>query len=190
MIPLLIPFVAVAAAIALYYSRNDETQTVGENVPENSGSTKSLDDLHPWFRARYAKVVERMNRDGYPTKVNATYRSKADQLAAYERGNSKVKQSYHGVEGKDGKRESFAADVQDARYPLEISPGKVHPKQAEYFIKLRNAAREHGIRTGGEFSKTNPDLAQYGLGWDPGHIEPAPESGLTISRLHSGFRPD
>ena len=67
-----------------------------------------------------------------------------------------------GLDGYDDKPASLAVD-------LHIYGESVH-KTVQFYKRLRDLSVKAGLRSGGNFKKTNPHWKQFGLGWDPGHV--------------------
>ncbi|HXQ32542.1 MAG TPA: hypothetical protein VN843_00835, partial [Anaerolineales bacterium] len=74
---------------------------------------RKLQELYPGFRARIEAVLKEIERSGYRPRVQAAWRSPAEQLEAYRRGTSKVQYGFHNVTGAGGEKESLAADIWD-----------------------------------------------------------------------------
>jgi hypothetical protein len=151
-----------------------------------------LAELYPQFSARVQKVIDTLESKGIRPRIQDAWRSPADQLKAYNDGNSKVKFSFHNVTSADGKQEALAVDMLDDDTPTNASKS--------YLLQLAAAAEEAGLVTGIRWGvptvkmvKAIDDAIAAGkwdahvkIGWDPTHIQP---TGITIAEAKSGKRP-
>jgi len=137
------------------------------------------------------RVLDRLEAQAFRPRIQDAWRSPADQLAAFERGTSKVKFGFHNVTGAGGVKESLACDVLDDDHPLG--------PPTRYLLALAIAARAERVHTGILWSLP-PGLAagvaaaiadgdidrQVKVGFDPTHVEPV---GITIAQAKAGERP-
>lgn len=49
--------------------------------------------------------------------------------------------------------------------------GETEERKVEFYKLLRSKVRKSKLKSGGDFGHSNAHWAQYGLGWDPGHVE-------------------
>ncbi len=154
-------------------------------------NAEKLAQLYPTFAKRVAKVITVLEADGIRPRIQDAYRSPADQLIAFNKGNSKLKFGFHNVTGDDGKPESLAVDLLDDDSPVSMT--------AAYFLRVAVAAQKNGLVTGIRFGlpaglRAGLDTAiaakNYAaavkVGWDPTHIEP---TGITPTEARGGKRP-
>ena len=128
--------------------------------------SKDVNDLQPSFRKKLTKVIERLEKDGYPVWIGSTWRDKERQQFYVDKGYSETMHSRHRGGGEEkGTRRSKAADI-FLNIPLIYLP--VH---AHFYHQLNRIAKEEGLSTGASFEKSNPIWATFDLGWDPGHVQ-------------------
>ncbi len=154
-------------------------------------NAEKLAQLYPTFAKRIAKVIAALEADGVRPRIQDAYRSPADQLIAFNKGNSKLKFGFHNVTGDGGKPESLAVDLLDDDHPTSMT--------TSYFLRVAVAAEKNGLQTGIRFGlpaglRAGIDAAiaakNYAapvkVGWDPTHIEP---TGITPSEAKGTKRP-
>ena len=162
-------------------------------------NTQRMKECFPAFAARLVNVIKDMETAGFRPRIQDAHRSIADQLKAFESGNSTVTFGFHNVTGKDGRPESLAVDLIDDDHPL--SSGR------KYVITLAAIAQRHGLHSGIFFfsgklpaarrTALKADLQKaidagnvdpkVKIGFDPTHIE---ATGVTIAAAKAGKRPD
>ena len=150
-----------------------------------------LKECFPAFAAGVDRVIRRLQDDGFRPRIQDAFRSLEDQLAAFQRGTSKVKFGFHNIANASGRPESLAVDLLDDNRPL--SPTR------EYVIRLAAAAAAEDLQTGIFFGL--PQSLRKGLqdaitaldfrtnvkfGFDPTHVE---VRGISISEARGGRRP-
>ena len=167
--------VAVAALVA--------RRSGGLSMGYPGTETSDLSDLAPSFRARWDRVAADLRNQGFLPEVLRTARSPERQAFYLSKGWSQVSRSYHTVQ-RNGRPASYSVDVGASglsyAHPADI------PELARFYIALRAAARRQGLSTGGEWRQTSATWAAFGLGWDPGHVQP---TGSTIAGVHNGAEP-
>jgi hypothetical protein len=161
-------------------------------------NTQRLGECFPDFAERVRLVIEDLQSEGFRPRIQDGYRTPADQLKAFNNGNSLVKFGFHNVTGEGGKKEALAVDLLDDDHPLASS--------RRYVIRLAAIADRHGLKSGIYFfnSKISPDKKEVFraairqavaaqnfdpkivIGFDPTHIE---ATGLTIAQAAAGKRP-
>jgi len=135
--------------------------------------TDDVDDLNKNFKKKVDKVIEEMESLGYDVKIRSTYRSSDYQDFIYHI--SKATEKHLGkkitsVKGGESRHNKTKNGV-PASCAVDIEPNDASKeKSMEFYKKLIAVSGKHGLRTGGQFKKSNPELAKYGLGWDPGHV--------------------
>ncbi|MEI7869726.1 MAG: hypothetical protein WCI11_17705 [Candidatus Methylumidiphilus sp.] len=151
-----------------------------------------LAELHPQFGLGVQKVIDALESKGIRPRIQDAWRSPADQLKAFNNGNSKVKFGFHNVTSATGKQEALAVDMLDDDAPTNASKS--------YLLQLAAAAEAEDLVTGirwgvpkGKLVKAIDDAIAAGnwdanvkIGWDPTHIQP---TGLTTAEAKSGKRP-
>jgi len=149
--------------------------------------TEMFDPMAPVVR----RVLDRMEDQHFRPRIQAAFRTQADQLKAFHAGTSGVKFGFHNVTGKGGDKQSLACDVLDDDHPLG--------PPTKYLLALAIAARAEGLETGilwslkaslvagVEAAIAARDLDRpVKVGFDPTHIQPV---GITIAQAKAGKRP-
>ena len=150
-----------------------------------------LQELYPAFATRVASVIKALEAKGLRPRIQDAWRSEQDQLAAFNKGNAKVKFGFHNVTGAGGKMEALAVDLLDDDNPLNSA--------RPYLLQLAAAAEAAGTTTGIRWgvpakliTGINEAIAKgdwnssVKIGWDPTHIQPV---GITIAEAKAGKRP-
>lgn len=157
-----------------------------------------LQEAHPAFRAALARVIARLQAQGYRPRIQQCWRSEADQLAAKRSGHSELAWGLHNATSPAGEPEALAADVLDDDAPLAPS--------LPYLFALARAARAEGLRTGIDWGLPAPIRASLQaaitqnipwensvsgkpgpIGWDPQHVQ---WDGISIADAKAGARPE
>ena len=151
-----------------------------------------LQELYPDFRVRIEAILKELELAGYRPRIQAAWRSQADQMDAYRRGASKVQFGFHNVTGLGGTKEALAVDILDDDRPTTLN--------VDFALHLADAAEAIGLTTGirwdlSDDSSVLIDIAlrnkhwdaKINVGWDPYHVEPV---GVTIAEAKSGKRPE
>jgi hypothetical protein len=162
-----------------------------EESARKARNTQRMTTLYPAFAARLAKAIQQLEAQGVRPRIQDAWRSPADQLAAFNAGNSKLKYGFHNVTAANGAPEALAVDLLDDNAPL--NPGK------PYMLKLAAAAAAAGLATGvrwglpaahrvavDEAIAAQDWKAAVKVGWDPLHVEPI---GITVQQAKQGKRP-
>ena len=147
-------------------------------------------DLHPAMRTRVAAIIHDLEQEGYRPRIQAAYRSPADQLAAYRSGHSKLRWGFHNATAADGTPEALAVDLLDDDRPLE-------PTRAYMLALARLAAVQRcqtgiawglpkSLRLGLQRAIDTHDTSWSKYGWDSLHLEP---SDVTVAAARAGARP-
>lgn len=154
-----------------------------------------LKELDPAFRRMIERVIATLESNLFRPRIQAAWRSEADQLKAFESGHSKLTFGFHNITGPDGTPRALAVDLLDDDSPLASRPA--------YLLRLAAAAQAQGLVTGIRW-KLPPRLAneideaiaagdwdaRVKIGWDPTHIEPIGITpGLARSRILAGRSP-
>jgi hypothetical protein len=154
-------------------------------------NTQRLTELHPTFAERIRSIIAALEAQGFRPRIQDGWRSPADQLKAFNNGNSKLKFGFHNCTGPGGAPESLAVDLLDDDSPLA--------SRREYLLRLAAAAGTVRCQTGVAWGlpaalkqavfdavaqgKFNADVK---VGWDPTHVEP---SDVTVAQAQAGGRP-
>ena len=150
-----------------------------------------LAQMYPTFRTRAQAVVAELESYGYRPRIQESWRSPADQLAAFRSGHSQLMYGFHNVTASSGTKEALAADIIDDDNPLSI--------KLPYVIHLLAAAENNGLTTGVYWNLSDASVAAIHtavatknwtatirVGWDPMHVE---VTGITVADAKSGKRP-
>lgn len=125
-----------------------------------------LEALDPRFRACLEGLLADLVERGFRPVIRATWRDDERQALYHRLGGSQRKtNSLHQGVDKDGAPAARAADVSELWPLFDLS------RHAGFYRVMRDLAPEHGLVTGGSWSKTNRWWARYELGWDPAHVE-------------------
>ncbi len=154
-------------------------------------NTDRLSECFPGFGARMRRVLDALETQGFRPRIQDGWRSPEDQLAAFNKGTSRLKFGFHNVTGAGGRKESLACDVLDDDAPLGPS--------TRYLLALALAARSEGLETGilWELSSARAAAVEAALGsrnidaavrvgFDPTHVQP---TGLSAEAARNGARP-
>jgi len=154
-------------------------------------NTRRLTELFDPMAPVVRRVLDRMEDQKFRPRVQSAWRSKEDQLLAFQRGTSGVKFGFHNVTAAGGAKESLACDVLDDDHPLG--------PPTRYLLALAIAARAEGLETGILWTLKPPLAAgveaaiadhdidrPVKIGFDPTHIQPV---GITIAQAKAGKRP-
>ena len=137
--------------------------------------TADLAHLDKPFRKKIDRILQTLSEEGYAYTVSSTYRSPQRQQCLYDI--SQHIKKYTGQQGftsttkschnnlRKGQPASLAIDVHIHNTSME--------RKVQFYKRLRDLSVESGLVSGGNFRKSNPVWAHYGLGWDPGHIQQA-----------------
>jgi hypothetical protein len=158
-----------------------------------------LQEAHSAFRRALAGVLADLKASGYRPRIQACWRSPADQQAAKASGHSKLAWGYHNATAVDGSPEALAADVLDDDRPLDPS--------RDFVFALARSARQHGLETGIDWGLpseikramslflaggapgsewANSDGTPGKLGWDTCHVQIV---GISVAKARAGERP-
>jgi hypothetical protein len=137
-------------------------------------------------------MINDLEAQGFRPRIQDAFRTREDQLKAFNNGFSKVKFGFHNTSSPDGKPESLAVDLLDDDNPLNP------PRR--YTILLAEAARKRGLQTGILFGlpqvlrngvenaiKNHNFSSNVKIGFDPTHVE---VTGITIAEAKTGKRPN
>lgn len=135
---------------------------------------ENLQHLDARISKKIHTILSVLEKEKRPFSISSVYRSHQKQLCYYRisriikkitgtNGLTTTKKSCHN-NMKKGKPSSLAIDL---HVPKSLSM----KEKAEHYRRLRSLARLNGLKSGGDFKKSNPVWAEYDLGWDPGHVQ-------------------
>ena len=108
---------------------------------------KKILSMNPLLRPKVQAILIGLNQAGFQPKVFYGWRSVAVQLQLFNAGHSKAKFSFHNAQQPDGRPNSHAADIIDARYAWSDKA------QSSGFWKALGAeAKKQGLYWGGDWS--------------------------------------
>lgn len=162
-----------------------------KEADRNARNQQRLSELFPTFRVRVAKAIKELESKKIRPRIQDGWRSPADQLKAFNNGNSKLKFGFHNVTSASGAPESLAVDMLDDDSPTAASK--------PYLLQLAAAAENAGLITGIRWGvpkalvvaidaaiKANDWKADVKIGWDPTHMQP---TDVTVADAKAGKRP-
>lgn len=135
-------------------------------------SSSSVEYLEPNFKDKINNIILEMEKRGHNPLVATSFRSPEQQDFLYslrEFGVTLTKVrgggSCHNIV-INGTPSSLAVDIVDGDSFFHTKE-----QQAQFYLDLRQLARKKGLRSGGYWLRKGNEWYEYGLGWDPGHIE-------------------
>lgn len=148
-----------------------------------------LGECHPQFSARLNRVILALEAQDFRPRIQDAWRSKQDQLIAFQTHHSDVTFGFHNATGPNGEKMALAVDLLDDDNPLD-SP-------VRYLLALAIAARDHGLTTGilwhrkGQPALVEAEAAivarnideKVHVGWDPTHVEVV---GVSLAEAQQG----
>ena len=152
--------------------------TKSKAIDIDSEDKSSLD---PVFKSKVDNVISKLVAHGYRLKIVTAYRSPKTQSKKYKAGHSKVKVSKHNALTLSGNEVVPASKALDLIWNSRSGSYSMKPKNILYYKRLGKYAEEEGLRWGGNFKKSNPELAKHKIGWDPTHIELASTSTRQVA---------
>ena len=135
--------------------------------------SSQMSTVDPTLAKKIERILNTLENEGFHATLSSTHRSPEKQQCYYDI--SKVIKKHTGQTGLTSTTKSCHNNMhngQPASLAVDIHyfTGSLDDK-AKFYIRLRELARSEGLISGGDFSKSNPVWAKYGLGWDPGHIQ-------------------
>lgn len=135
--------------------------------------SRDLKNMDPSLAGKINDIIKTLDKEGYKYNISSVYRSPEKQMCYYQisqviktvtgqNGLTGVSKGCHNHTVK-GKPSSLAID-------MHMYSGSTE-KNAKFYQRLRQLARSKGLKSGGDFPKSNPTWKKYDLGWDPGHVE-------------------
>lgn len=173
------------------FSTSSDKKDPGMGYPGEA--TNDINALYPSFRAKVMVLIGQLRSGQGPSGENwdveilETWRSPERQAFYKSKGWSTVDYGFHTVTGPNGEPESLAIDMKADPYdwnaPADHSDTK---KLAQFYSDIAALAPKLGLSSGASWSRKDPKWAKYGIGWDPGHVEPA---GISLTQVRRGARP-
>lgn len=138
-------------------------------------------------RLRLPELLTRLRARGWRPLVVFSWRSLATQRELLRLGRTKVDFSFHNALDEHARPAALAADIVDARFGWgdEVAGSEETAGAAKFFAALGVEAKALGLTWGGDWSRTAPIWARYGLGWDPAHVQAANNDSLALVRAAS-----
>ena len=133
---------------------------------------KKLSSLNRRTRPKVERILEALAEEGFRPKVFFAWRSVAVQQKIFERGDSKVRFSFHNAQKKDGTPNAYAADIIDRRWAWSNAAEKNGFWQA-----LGKAAKQEGLYWGGDWRSFK----------DWAHVQYYPNNRLAEVKRQSGL---
>lgn len=130
---------------------------------------KCILEMWPPMQPKIAAIIQDMEAHGWKPRIQCAYRTPSEQAACMKAGYTRVDWSFHCATGKDGSKQSLAADIVNDTCPY---------KEPDQFKRdLASSAAAHGLMTGINWSRP----------YDPWHVQPR---GITTDAARAGKRPD
>ena len=108
---------------------------------------KKLRSLHPRLRPKIVAVLAALKKRGFQPKIFYGWRSVAVQLQLFQRGNTKVKFSFHNAQKPDGTPCSYAADIVDSRFGWDAMA-----QSSGFWKALGEEAKKERLYWGGDWA--------------------------------------
>lgn len=105
----------------------------------------ALKNVHPTLGRKVRAIVKDLEGHGFNPTIGSGWRSPAEQLEIYERGDSTVKFSFHNAVKPDGTAYALAVDIVDARWGWDI------PQSHPFWKALGSSAHAHSCVWGGDW---------------------------------------
>ncbi len=136
----------------------------------------SLEVLHPVLRPKVDAVVAELEEQGWEVRVSSGWRSAERQDAIYAIGQLAERMGqapWSRVRGGRSCHNQVLEDGSPGSAAVDLAPAGVTDldRRAAFYRALGAAAKDQGLRWGGDFGRTNLVWARYDIGWDPAHIE-------------------
>lgn len=107
----------------------------------------------PWLRPKVEAILRDLQGHGLRSRIQEAWRSRADQLAAYNAGYSRLKVGRHTKVNAKGQPAAEAVDIVDDRWPYK--------EPWSWWNLLERSAKAHGLMTGIHWTKP----------FDPWHVQ-------------------
>lgn len=148
------------------------------SMPQWSGDSakwtqeKKLQSLTPLLRPKVQAIITALAGRDFQPRVFYGWRSVAVQLELYQKGNSKVKFSFHNAQLKDGTPDSYAADIIDSRYAWSNQAAT-----SGFWKALGEEAKKQSLVWGGDWTSFR----------DWAHVQLVANSQLSQVQRNSGL---
>ncbi len=109
---------------------------------------KKLSSLDRRMRPKVERVLEALAQEGFKPKIYFAWRSVAVQQEIFERGDSRVRFSFHNAQQKNGTPNAYAADIIDRRWAWGAQA-----KNNGFWEALGRAAKQEGLYWGGNWRR-------------------------------------
>jgi peptidoglycan L-alanyl-D-glutamate endopeptidase CwlK len=133
---------------------------------------KKLASLDSRLRPKTARILQTLKSEGFKPKIFFAWRSVAVQQRLVEKGNSKVRFSFHNAQKKNGTPNAYAADIIDKRWAW----GK-RAERRGFWDALGQASKAEGLYWGGNWRNFK----------DVAHVQLFPNRRLSEIRRQSGL---
>ena len=133
---------------------------------------KKLQSMTPNLRPKVEAVLEALKQRAFNPTIFYGWRSVAVQLQLYNKGNSKVKFSFHNAQEPDGTPNSYAADIIDSRYGWSTQADT-----SGFWKALGEEAKKQSLHWGGDWASFR----------DWAHVQLVPNSQLSEIKKESGL---
>ena len=133
---------------------------------------KKLQSMTPNLRPKVEAVLEALKQRAFNPTIFYGWRSVAVQLQLYNKGNSKVKFSFHNAQKPDGTPNSYAADIIDSRYGWSTQADT-----SGFWKALGEEAKKQSLHWGGDWASFR----------DWAHVQLVPNSQLSEIKKESGL---
>jgi peptidoglycan L-alanyl-D-glutamate endopeptidase CwlK len=181
---------ACAAALALATTRKtggtsmQTTTTPPERYPEEDWTEEQrMAAASP--KLRLPELLRALEARGWQPRVIFTWRSRGLQARLRAMGRSGVSFSFHNAVDAQGRPAALAADIVDRRYGWAAAPGQSKDRAAAFFKDLGVLAKGLGLHWGGDWHGRASAWADWGIGWDPAHVQALPNDQLARIRRES-----
>ena len=133
---------------------------------------KKLQSMTPNLRPKVEAVLEALKQRAFNPTIFYGWRSVAVQLQLYNKGNSKVKFSFHNAQKPDGTPNSYAADIIDSRYGWSTQADT-----SGFWKALGEEAKKQSLHWGGDWASFR----------DWAHVQLVANSQLSRIKKESGL---
>lgn len=107
---------------------------------------KKISSLDKKMQGKVERVIKSLDEQGYKPKIVYAWRSVTKQLELFNKGNSKVKFSFHNAQKRDGMPNAAAADIIDKRWAWSEKA-----EENNFWQALGKAAKKEGLFWGGDW---------------------------------------
>ena len=175
--------------------KTEKTNEVVSN-PQNPAwefeDDPSLDALYPPLKGKIEDIIAELEKEGFKPRIVTGFRSRKTQFLKKQQGFSTVDYSYHNVvTGTKGspKKASLAVDMIDSRYGwgeeksgrLLLNSSKTKGA-ANFFKRLGAISKKYNLTWGGDWFGLSTDWKNFGIGWDPAHVELRKDGGQLVKK--------